>query len=572
MCDLQTSGHTQRRPSFWKTPIPRDSALQTLGQKRNYSEITHDAEAIANDSASGSNPKKKRRLLTESEIANIAKCGGFNPSNIIIAVEEQDGFCWFKTKQNNPSFDKQEYLKKYWNITKKEEDESTVLRELSKDELKERKEANKVNPNQLNKQKAMERAAKLRRHTAPIQALQALMERNDKKQKELMPDPQNIEPKKKRKRRKVKKKKTKKIISYKTKKEIIRKKVKKTKRILKKKKSLSQKIKITTEFAPIDIPDFPVPNLKFSVLFHSATNSPFLAIEQFELSLIESFVIPLTSVYGKNDELAFIARNVLQNLMEIKNNIHSIVNCIEFEVIKVSQHKNNKKIIQKMPQNNDLKELNEEYIFYENQSSLIDSFCDSIEEEIDFTKHAQEQLEDEEYLQQIFDFDFNDQQQQKQQNNNNYLIVDDEDFVNKIGSEIDAIYTEYALHFKQIQYEQHRYEHTLNQIELKHSQITTQYFQTRQARTNRQGEDNETYDKLEELVQTEKKKTSKLETLRAMTQNIVDPTKDKFIFANCIKANTKNDASEDDNIAYLRQLDGYQMEHDDTMRMDVDCQ
>ena len=111
MSSIQVNSRLDRRPSFWKTPITRNHAIS--GNKRNYCQIKPDKANVE----IFPNPNKKRRLLTESEITNIAKTGGFNPSNIIIAVEETDGFCWFKTKQNNKDLIKEEYLQKYWNVT-----------------------------------------------------------------------------------------------------------------------------------------------------------------------------------------------------------------------------------------------------------------------------------------------------------------------------------------------------------------------------------------------------------------------------------------------------------------------
>lgn len=117
MSQFQVKSGFTRRPSFWKTPITRNP-LQSIGKKRNYSDLNNNDNHNNNDiNDSFLNPNKKRRLLTNSEIENIAKCGGFNPSNILIAVQESDGFCWFKRaiKTKNPSnkTNKQQYLQKY---------------------------------------------------------------------------------------------------------------------------------------------------------------------------------------------------------------------------------------------------------------------------------------------------------------------------------------------------------------------------------------------------------------------------------------------------------------------------
>merc|ERR1711933_704773 len=200
----QLNGRFGRRPSFWKTP-------QIIGKKRNYSQIND--ENNKDNKLNELNPNKKRRLLTNLEIENIAKYGGFNPSNIIIAVQESDGFCWFKRKQKN-QFDKEQYLQKYWNINPSNKNiennkSDNVLRELSKDELKKRndEEKKRINPNQLNKEKAIERAAKLRRHTAPIHVLQKLIDENNRKKKELMIGMDQHKKKRKKKKKKKKKKK-----------------------------------------------------------------------------------------------------------------------------------------------------------------------------------------------------------------------------------------------------------------------------------------------------------------------------------------------------------------------------
>ena len=121
MSQFEVKSGFARRPSFWKTPITRNP-LQSIGKKRNFSQLsnTRNNDKNTKNSINDSfiNPNKKRRLLSHSEIENIAKCGGFNPSNILIAVQESDGFCWFKraikTNNNHNNDDnKQQYLQKY---------------------------------------------------------------------------------------------------------------------------------------------------------------------------------------------------------------------------------------------------------------------------------------------------------------------------------------------------------------------------------------------------------------------------------------------------------------------------
>eukprot|EP01084_Bolivina_argentea_P097981 176122_1 len=143
-----------RRPSFWKTPHPRNPT-QIVGNKRNFTQLNEDNDDNNNNNKNELNHiSKKRRLLNQNEIENIAQSGGFNASNIIIAVEESDGFKWFKRIRQTSNIqnedDKKNYLKKYWNIdihqtlnnvdTKKNDEnpQDGILRELTKEELKEK--------------------------------------------------------------------------------------------------------------------------------------------------------------------------------------------------------------------------------------------------------------------------------------------------------------------------------------------------------------------------------------------------------------------------------------------------
>ena len=131
MSELQTGqNRLLRRPSFWKTPITRN-ALQTIGKKRNFSQLHQDKKDNPNQ-VSITNPNKKRRVLSNREIESIAKCGGFHPSNILIAVQESDGFCWFKRVQKSCSTqdiqqNKQKYLQKYANLDTSNMNQSSLV-------------------------------------------------------------------------------------------------------------------------------------------------------------------------------------------------------------------------------------------------------------------------------------------------------------------------------------------------------------------------------------------------------------------------------------------------------------
>merc|ERR1711933_88789 len=111
----------------------------------------------------------------------------------------------------------------------------------------------------------------------------------------------------------------------------------------------------------------------------------------------------------------------------------------------------------------------------------------------------------------------------------------------------DKIYTEYALDFRRIQFEQNKFECQLEQREIEQFELA------KFAKSNES--------------EGEQKKEIKLES---MTMN--EYTKDRLILSNCIEANRENDYAEDAmaNVDYLRQLDGYQMNEDDTLAMDVD--
>ena len=423
-----------------------------------------------------------------------------------------------------------------------------------------------MNPNEINKQKAKKAIEKARRHTLPIHILQKLIDSNNEKEKELLgAKNKNIHKKKKKKRRK--KKKT--ITRYENKEQIVQKKVIKKKRIVYKKKTQTKTIKIITEFASINIPDFPVPNLKLSTMFYSELNKPLIAIHDFELGLIESFVISLNNIYGQIVQFSFISRNVIQCLMEIKNNLNNIINCIDFDVInihikdsiisyqqfkeknkknkdkekslKLDENKNrkiktqqNENEMDKTRKNIEIiqenESLNDEYKFYENQYLILDQFCKNIEEEINFTNSAQKQLQNEQYLVNIFDFESMDNDNQQSINNDN-SILNDNNFLNEIASEIDKIYAEYTIDFHKIQYEQWRFEKELNERECEY---------LRKYKESKQNDDNKV-------------------------------NNDKLMISNFIASNKDNDYIEDeaDSPNYLRNLDGYQLNEDDTLNFNV---
>eukprot|EP01084_Bolivina_argentea_P293218 504265_1 len=526
----QVNNTFQRRPSFWKTPITRTSPSLT-GVKRNYSQINSEQ----NNHNHEPNQHKKRRLLNKSEIADIAKFGGLQASNIILAVRESDGFCWFKRKTSiNTTFNKQKHLQKYWNV----EHSSGVLRELSKEELTKRQtdkttkpkptKMNEINPNLRNKQ-ALQNAAQTRRHTLPVDVLS------------------NIEAKKKKKKKKRRKKK-KRVVKYKTTQEVIRKKVKKMKRIVYKKKTRSTTIRITTSYARVAIPDFPVPCVGLSVLFVSEEGKAYDAIKKFELSLMESFVMPLTHVYSH--QLSFITRNVLQLLMELTRGIDAVVQSMEHEVVaipikrsivwyKEMAEKKHESIsppmethISPVAKTSQMAQLEEEYTFYEAQWKALTVFVEGLDEEIEFTQCVQREMMNEDYLRNMFDFDVKGVECES--------VVNDDGFVANIAADIDAIYSEYCMDLVEIESAQRQYEWELKQRELAYLELMT----------NKED--------MEQMLEKEKEMNGTLKSV-----GVVDAHKDKMILMNLIKTNKRNDHNEDMNghskLSYLRQLNGYQM-------------
>merc|ERR1719242_2946161 len=189
----------QRRPSFWKTPMPRDN-LKTGATKRNYSQMS-DGPNAGNESSNSHNncqnpnpvnPTKKRRILSDQEIISLAKEGSFNPSSIILAVEDADtGFCWFKRISSNSTNSNLSNLAS--NPTSNSNSTSNPLRELSRKEVAHRKSEG---PNERNRQQAakvaeqskivkhtkiskISKMAKSRRFTAPPAVLRAIAEHSE---------------------------------------------------------------------------------------------------------------------------------------------------------------------------------------------------------------------------------------------------------------------------------------------------------------------------------------------------------------------------------------------------------
>mmetsp|Transcript_38212 Transcript_38212/g.61174 ORF Transcript_38212/g.61174 Transcript_38212/m.61174 type:complete len:641 (-) Transcript_38212:163-2085(-) len=628
MSEVRSRFDIERRLSFFKTPMTRNP-LQVIGQKRNYAQLSSLAEGNENseqhpDKFNACNPNKKRRLLTTPEIENLAKSGGFNPSHILIAIEEPDGFQWWKLAKpastNSPET-KQKYMQKYGDVhNSKNEANDGVLRELSKDEIKQRKQSQKEkdkqqdeensqqNPNDANKQnaqKALQKAAKTRRHTVSVEVLNKLREQNDEKQRELMSkkravhhEPAGPHKEKKSKKRRVKVKK-KKVVRYVAQQQVVRKKVRKKKRVVYKKKTRSMTIKITTEFASVDIPDFPIPNLRLSAIYFSVLEKPFIAIQNFELSLIESFIIPLTEVYGQDSYFSFITQNVLQFLMQLKQHLSDIVNCVEFAVLNVplqssiqyqqqqqqqtqqtektqalsSCASSNENARQQLAQNDghsvdehgrrmktpnieEDNDLDDELKFYQQQFVVLDEFCSSVQTEIDFTQNVHAQLQDEEYLRKIFDFDLNandtetNQQNAALQKQEGGHVWNDNEFINAIADDMDVIYSAYEVDFAQIKLQQDLFEQQLNERRLKQLQLTDYYMNS---------------------VESERQEDRNKDDCKK--QNASNPhlqlgTNESLAASNFIHANKNNDHLEDDTLfdeGYLRRFDGYQLTENDTL-------
>ena len=151
MSDVQVGSQFERRPS--------GKQRRNIGKKRNFDEMSDTNHQASRDSAS--NPNKKRRLLTYSEISDIAKFGGFNPNHIVLAVQESDGFCWFRRQSAS----------EHTTITTI----TPVLRELTEDELKQKTaqahpELRVVQVVQVERG-SLNLRNKQRRHTAPTRVL-----------------------------------------------------------------------------------------------------------------------------------------------------------------------------------------------------------------------------------------------------------------------------------------------------------------------------------------------------------------------------------------------------------------
>lgn len=307
--------------------------------------------------ADPANPSKKRRVLSDDEVISLAKEGRFKPSCIIMAVEDETGFCWFKRIGTNPSTA----------TSPKAPSPERALRELTKTEVSRRRDATTSGPiesndnvqtqsnvetecndnavmesngNARNRQRAIAKVAKMRRFTAPVQALQAIVE-----QQELSgvgPEDVGSEKggdgasrKKKRKKRKVRRKK--KVICYETKREMVRKKVHKKKRVLRKKTVQFVTIRMTEGWEEAAVPDFPPPQMPLSVRrWLKGPAVPFAAVQEVELSLLDGFVMPLAKCYGDDGgKLSFITRTVLQWLMELRGDIEAMVTAVDVERVRV---------------------------------------------------------------------------------------------------------------------------------------------------------------------------------------------------------------------------------------------
>jgi len=638
--EVSSNTRFNRRPSFWKTPITRDEFSSTIGQKRKHDQITADTFNHDEEDAKPSSPGRKRakhRLLNHQEIESLARSGGFHPSHIIFAVEESDGFVWFKRAQKNAATnthsnddhsDEQKNAERRPanNDNDDDDDDGCVLRELSKEELKARKSATaaaaakpmaaSTNPNEANRasaQNELQKAIRLRRHTVPVEVLQRLRAENDKKQQQLMPHAHHQPPpppdkeadKSKSKKRRVKKKKT--VVRYAEKKEVIRTKVKKKKRIVYKKKTRSTTVKIITEFASMAIPDFPVPSLKLGAIYYSALDAPFIAIRNFELSLIESFVVPLKSVYGHCAHLAFIVRNVLQFLMEMKQNVSGVVNTIPFTVLSVScqsalmayqqraahaegdhehEHEHGDGMQQPMsiasssslvpvlssssqtqsprissvdsvarrvqtPHIDEDNDLRAEQQYFEQQFAVLEEFCARVDDELRFTADMKTKLSDDEYLTRIFDFDLDvNADVDVDVDADVSKDLDHNSFVESIASEIDGIYNAYHLDLNEIESEQALFEQTLNQRQRTQQQLLHHYMVSAYdgdgGGCGAGGGDDVVIDGEDTFKH------------------------DHILFSNFLTANKHNDHLEDETVSvvpYLRQMGDYEMNENDTLEI-----
>ena len=564
MSTVSMDNRFQRRPSFWKTPIPRNDGKFT-GTKRNYSQIANTPLAV--DPA---NPNKKRRILSDDEVISLAKEGRFNPSSIILAVEDETGFCWFKRIETNPSSKSTDRALR--ELTKKELTERAAVRTAAKSNISNDAQSNGPNDSNSNTQQTdsvhnavsskssnaltvkISKAAKQRRFTAPPQVLQSIVEQQElKEQQSKAVNDGDTDQKVKGKRRKKKKvKRRKKVICYEEKRQIVRKKVHRKKRVLRKKTTHSQTIRITNDWEETAVPDFPPPEMALSVRRYLHEHDAVTAVQEVELSLIEGFVIPLTKCYGNTGNLSFITRAVLQYLMELRNNIEALALAVDVEVVQVpvssaiapvvsaganvkaigpppsddikeeEQHKEHKE---------DLRDLGDEAAFYEHQLAMLEQFEQGLCGEIAFTERIQSELKDAEFLRAVFDFDLeadSDVVRDAVTEKVGVLGVgDDEEFVDRMASEIDGLWSEYAADLHSIGIAQKHFEAELVRREAEQAKMARLYVRDSEER--------------------EREEQWALEAEDTLTG-------DRMAFSNFVASNKHNDFTEDDTMHCINYL------------------
>jgi len=428
-----------------------------VGTKRNYSELT--GCPTATDPA---NPTKRRRVLNDQEVIALAKEGRFNPKSIILAVEDEMGFCWFR---------RIEHCSSTKDAAKSEDKEAVndsakapsggVLEEMSKEEVAQRAAAKEA------VSKSILKAAKLRRFTAPPLALQSVAESAAKTA--AVPAAESAAERRKR----VKVLKRRKVICYEERRERVKKKVVRRHRVLRKKTVQSLTIRITKHLAESAVPHFPPPAMALSVRRWQSGCDPVAAVQEIERSLLEGFVLPLTECYGGDGALSFITRSVLQWLMELHSEIDPLVAAVDAErvrvplsaiegpnpdVVEAAEHKDEKEAVDS--------NLEDEAAFYEDQLAMLERFEQGLCGEIEFTERAQNQLVDGQFVAVHFDFDLDPDQQALPE----AVHLDDggvggDEFVNAMAAQIDALWSEYAVDLHAMTFKQKQFEDELLRTE-----------------------------------------------------------------------------------------------------------
>ena len=402
----------------------------------------------------------------------------------------------------------------------------------------------------------MAKVAKMRRFTAPPQALQAIVE-----QQELSAggqgqggQGQSGEMKVHKKRRKKKVKRTKKVICYETKREMVRKKVHKKRRVLRKKKVQFLTIRVTEGFAEAAVPDFPPPRMALSVRRWlkgqdpSSLAVPLVAVQEVELSLLEGFVMPLAECYGDDGKLSFITRSVLQWLMELRADIEAMAAAVEVERVRVpiaSALTANLKPADKGRADNERSEekeeavdggsnLDDEAAFYEEELSMLRRFEEGLCGEIEFTERVQRELDDAQFLRAVFDFDLEADPEavhgaESGDGGGNAAVIDDEEFAERMASEIDGLWSEFAADLHAMGFAQKQFEAELVRREREQAQTARLWVRDS-----------------EERQREEEWALAAEDTM----------TGDRMAFSNFVASNKLNDFTEDDTVHCINYLQG----------------